>query len=171
MSTPLWRRTIQVAVIGLLALGALSITRADDDDDEHEAPRATRTTAAPMLPLYRQECAACHLAYPAGMLPAASWQRLMANLPKHFGTDASLEPDQVQAISRWLTANAATRAKRAEPPPQDRITRAAWFVHEHDEIAAATWKRASIKSPANCIACHTRADQGDFNERFIRIPR
>lgn len=171
MSTSLWRRAIQVAVIGLLALGALSITRADDDDDEHGHQRVSRTTAAPMLPLYQQECAACHLAYPAGMLPAASWQRLMSNLPKHFGTDASLEPAQVQAISRWLTDHAATRAKRAAPPPEDRITRAAWFVHEHDEIAAATWKRASIKSPSNCIACHTRADQGDFNERFIRIPR
>lgn len=171
MSTSFWRRAIQVAVIGVLALGALSITRADDDDDEHGRQRVSRTTAAPMLPLYQQECAACHLAYPAGMLPAASWQLLMSHLPKHFGTDASLEPAQVQAISRWLTDHAATRAKRAAPPPEDRITRAAWFVHEHDEVPAATWKRASIKSPSNCIACHTRADQGDFNERFIRIPR
>ena len=26
------------------------------------------------------------------MLPAASWQRLMNNLPRHHGSDASLDP-------------------------------------------------------------------------------
>ena len=55
--------------------------------------------------------------------------------------------------------------------PQDRITRTAWFVRKHDEVAPATWKLPAIKSAANCGACHTTADQGDFNENKIRIPR
>ena len=54
---------------------------------------------------------------------------------------------------------------------EDRITRAAWFVRQHDEVPAETWKRASIKSAANCSACHSRADQGDFDEDNVRIPR
>ena len=29
----------------------------------------------------------------------------------------------------------------------------------------------AIRSAAGCIACHTQADQGDFNERSVRIPR
>ncbi|MBI3381371.1 MAG: diheme cytochrome c [Aquabacterium sp.] len=132
------------------------------DDDEHEG-----RARIPLLPKYQQECSACHVAYPPGMLPAASWQRLMNGLPKHFGTDASLDAATTKALSTWLTANAGSRSA----PPQDRITQSSWFLHEHDEVPTRTWQRVSIKSPANCAACHTRADQGDFNERFIRIPR
>ena len=55
--------------------------------------------AVPMRKVYQQECAACHLAYPPGLLPAASWQRLMGNLPKHFGTDASLDAATLQTLS------------------------------------------------------------------------
>lgn len=125
----------------------------------------------PSLPAYRQECAACHVAYPPGLLPAASWQRLMGNLPRHFGTDASLDAATAQEISTWLTRNAATRKRLATPPPEDRITRSDWFVRQHDEVPADAWKRASIKSASNCSACHTRADQGDFDEDHVRIPR
>jgi hypothetical protein len=163
-------RTAVLGLAALIALGGLGSALADDDGDEvHE--HQGRRTQVPLLPLYKQECAACHLAYSPSMLPAASWQRLMSNLPKHFGTDASLEPAQVQSLSHWLTTNAATGSRQAQPPPQDRITRSAWFVHEHDEVSPSTWKRASIKSASNCIACHTQADQGNFNERYIRIPK
>lgn len=123
------------------------------------------------LPLYQQECAACHVAYPPGLLPASSWQRLMNNLPRHFGTDASLDAAAVQQISAWLAANAGTSRRGGEEPPQDRITRSAWFVREHREVAAATWKLPQVKSAANCAACHTQANQGAFNERDVRIPR
>ena len=53
----------------------------------------------PLLPKYAQECSACHVAYPAGFLPAASWQRVMAGLGKHYGTDASLDEASVREIS------------------------------------------------------------------------
>lgn len=126
----------------------------------------------PSNPTYQQECGACHVAYPPGLLPAPSWQRLMGGLPRHFGTDASLDPQTLKTLSTWLSTHAAQgRRAAAPPPPEDRITRSAWFVREHDEIAPATWRRASIKSASNCAACHTRADQGDFDEHAVRIPR
>lgn len=134
------------------------------DGDKHRP-------TVPLLPKYQQECSACHLAYPPGMLPSASWQRITANLGKHYGSDASLDAASVAELNRWLVANAGTGKRGRQEPPEDRITRSAWFIHEHDEIAAATWKRASIKSAANCAACHTRAEQGDFNEHAVRIPR
>jgi hypothetical protein len=131
-----------------------------------------RVAATPLLPRYQTECSGCHLAYPPGLLPAAAWQRLMQNLPRHFGTDASLDAPTVATLQTWLVANAATgRRAGAGQPPEDRITRSAWFVREHDEVGAAVWKRPSVKSPSNCAACHTAADQGDFRERNIRIPR
>lgn len=125
----------------------------------------------PLLPQYQQECAACHVAYPPGLLPAASWRRLMDNLPRHFGTDASLEAPPAAQISGWLAANAGTSRRGREEPPQDRITRSARFEHEHGRIAAATWKSPQVKSAANCAACHTTANQGVFNEHDVRIPR
>lgn len=124
-----------------------------------------------LLPAYQQECAACHLAYPPGMLPAASWQRVMGSLGQHFGTDASLDEASVRAISAWLTTQAGTSRRMSEPPPQDRITRSAWFVREHDEILSAVWKRPAIGSASNCAACHGSAAQGRFNEHEVKIPR
>lgn len=133
--------------------------------------RAGGRPAVPPLPQYTQECAACHLAYPPGALPAASWQHLLQNLPRHFGSDASVEPATLRQLSAWLHANAGTWKRVAEAPPEDRITRSAWFLRKHDEVAAATWKQPAVKSPANCAACHPQADQGDFDEHRIRIPR
>ncbi|PIT75616.1 diheme cytochrome c [Limnohabitans sp. G3-2] len=122
-------------------------------------------------PIYKQECAACHTPYPPGMLPAASWQRVMKGLAHHYGSDASLEPAQVQEIATWLKAHAGTYKRVREEPPEDRITRSAWFVRKHREVEAAVWKRSSIQSAAQCSACHTQADAGRFDERQLRIPR
>jgi hypothetical protein len=166
-STPAMHRPVnhrlRAACHGLmLAVGCVSAAWADDDHHQR---------ASQLLPQYKQECAACHVAYPPGLLPAASWQRLMNNLPRHFGTDASLDPAATKALSSWLVANAGTSKRAREVPPEDRITRSAWFIRKHDELSAATWRLPAVKSAANCAACHTGADQGDFNERNVRIPR
>jgi Dihaem cytochrome c len=151
-----------------LALAALQAAAPAQADDSGNARRVQ------LSPKYQQECAACHLAYPPGMLPAPSWQRLMNTLPQHFGTDASLDAASVRQIGDWLQAHAASgrwAQRDGASPPEDRITRSAWFLREHREIGAAIWARPSVKSPSNCAACHTRADQGDFDEHDIRIPR
>lgn len=126
-----------------------------------------------LTPKYKQECAACHTPYPPGMLPAASWQRVMGSLSKHFGTDASLDQASAREIGSWLQANAGTYKRVSEQPPQDRITNSAWFLRKHNEreISPAVWKRPSVGSASNCTACHTNAAQGSFNERDIRIPK
>ena len=127
----------------------------------------------PMLPKYVQECSACHVAYPAGLLPAASWNRVMSSLNKHYGTDASLDAASAREIGAYLVANAGTYKRVSEEPPQDRISKSAWFLRKHrdGEVPANVWKRASVGSPANCSACHLHADKGDFNEHDVRIPK
>lgn len=159
------RNSLPRMALGLLAvLGLAHAAMADDDGGD-------RGRRVPLLPKYKQECAACHTAYPPGMLPAASWNRVMGHLSKHYGTDASLDPATVKELSTWLGANAGTYKRVREEPPQDRITRSAWFIRKHDEVSAATWKLPAVKSAANCAACHTQADKGDFNEHNVRIPR
>ena len=120
---------------------------------------------------YRSECASCHLAYPPALLPLASWRRILGSLDNHYGVDASLEPAEVLEISKWLEPLAGTYKKVREEPQDDRITKAAWFVREHRKIEAEVWLRPSIKSAANCAACHTTAEQGNYNDDFVRIPK
>lgn len=160
---PSFRPSLRLSLLALLAAGTL--TRAAVADDDRHTPRV------PLLPRYQQECSACHLAYPPGMLPAASWQRLMHRLPNHFGTDASLDAATAKELAAWLAAHAGTRKGAREEPAADRITRSTWFTRKHREVAAAVWKLPAVKSPANCAACHVHSDQGDFDEHNVRLPR
>jgi mono/diheme cytochrome c family protein len=129
------RKRLQSLLI-LIGLCGFQTAMADDKVNQ---------ISIPALPQYQQECAACHIAYPAGMLPKVSWRRLMNNLPNHFGTDASMDAASVQQISQWL--------------------------ERYGEVSAQTWKLAAVKSPSNCMACHQQANLGDFNEHRVRIPR
>lgn len=149
-----------LAIATACTVAALGTARADGGA---LAPRHTP-------PAYIQECAACHTAYPPGLLPARSWQRLMTGLDRHYGTDASLDPATVKQLSDWLQANAGTYKRVNEEPPQDRITRSAWFERKHRKVDAAVWAQASVKSAANCSACHGGADRGEFDDDALRFP-
>lgn len=172
------KSTLAIMLVVLL-LSGFGAMQAFADDDEHEGREhgegregmtgglLTATNA-----MFQAECSACHMAYPPGMLPAASWREMMGTLDKHFDTDASLDEATVAEILPFLEQNAAPERKAdSGEKPVLRITETGWFKHEHDEISAATWKRASIKSASNCMACHTSADKGNFDEDSVRIPR
>jgi hypothetical protein len=146
------------------------VSRADDDDDEEEgegrAGVALQTT--PQWKPYAAECGTCHLAYPPSMLPARSWTALLGGLDKHFGQNAEVDAATRKTLETFLTTNAG---RDVSGPTPMRITTLGWFVREHREVPAATFKRKAISSPANCAACHTGADQGAFSEHQVKIPR
>ena len=119
---------------------------------------------------YEAECGSCHMAYPPALLSQQSWKNVMSSLSKHFGTDASVDAKTQAEITNWLIKNAATRQKYSETAPGNRITKTSWFIRKHDEIKPDVWKRAGIKSPANCAACHIDAANGIFSEKNIQIP-
>ena len=119
---------------------------------------------------YEAECASCHMAYPPALLSQQSWKNVMSGLSKHFGTDASVDPKTQTELTNWLVKNATTRQKYSETAPENRITKTSWFIRKHDEVRPEVWKRASIKSPANCGACHIDAANGIFSEKNIKIP-
>lgn len=129
-----------------------------------------KSSRVPLLPAYVQECGSCHVAFAPSLLPAASWQHLMAGLKTHYGSDASLDAGTAQALSTWLVSHAGSGKRAAEPPPEDRITRGAWFVREHREVRNS-FGAAPVKSAANCAACHTKAADGSYREREIQLPR
>ena len=142
--------------------------------DEHKYQGEDR--GKPVMPVqanatWQKECGGCHMAFPPGLLPAESWRKTMTGLNQHFGTDASLTPAETTEITAFLVKHASNRWRASSSPL--RITESAWFKSKHDsrEIPAAVWKRASVKSPSNCLACHSGADQGDFEEDRVRIPK
>jgi hypothetical protein len=144
--------------------------------DDHSSKYGGENRGKPVQPSrlnaqWQAECGSCHIAYSPGLLPAESWRKVMSGLDKHFGSDASLTQQESGAITDFLVNNASNRWRAPTAPI--RITETAWFQSKHDrhEIRPEVWKRASVKSPANCAACHPGAAKGDFEEDRIRIPR
>lgn len=132
-------------------------------------------------PMFRKECAACHMAFPPNTLPAESWKGLMANLMDHFGEDATIDDAAKQEIEDFLVRNAAEtsheeasikfiRSIGKENPPA-RITDIPYWKEKHKPIHEAIYQRSSIKSRINCVACHRLADSGSFEDNDIRIPK
>ncbi len=148
----------------MLAGGLMSGAHADDDDDDEHMPAVKNA-------LWQSECGSCHVAYPPRLLPAESWRAVMAGLDKHFGSDASLDAKSAQEIGAFLEKNAGSSRRVAPGKPLLRITETRWFVREHDEVPDRVWKNPKVKSPANCAACHTQAESGNFSEHGIRIPK
>jgi hypothetical protein len=132
----------------------------------------------PLNANYKDECGACHVAFPPQLLSRGAWQELMAGLARHFGSDASLDAKKAAEIAGYLAANAGRDDKFAPATKlaADRlyVSRTRWFAREHrdghDGLAAAVWSLPAVKSPANCGACHRGAENGDYSERSIRIP-
>jgi len=120
---------------------------------------------------WKAECGECHVAYPARLLSRRSWQAIMGGLQEHFGTDASLDPATAAEITAFLENNAGRERTSRDKAPPLRITDTPWFKHEHDELPASIWKHPQVKTAANCGACHTGADQGNFSEHSLRVPK
>lgn len=203
------RWALGVAMLGgALSLGGFGLIEAstsqawaqsgygDDDDDEQEygeremrkasevsgRPVASLVAANTAAPLYAEECGACHLAYPAPLLPARSWQQLMAGLDDHFGENAELPMETAQQISAWLVSNAAdvnpgrrsTQFLRgiASSDTPLRITDTPFFKRKHDEVPASrVTGNPQVGSFSQCQACHGQAAQrGVFDEDTVDIP-
>ena len=125
-------------------------------------------------PLVREECGSCHLAFAPSMLPAASWRKMMGELDRHFGEDATVDPEIARKITAWLVANAGDsggsrygakllRGVDAGAAPQ-RITGLPKWVREHREVPDWEWRHKEVRSKANCVACHADAERGYYED-------
>ncbi len=129
---------------------------------------------------YLGECGSCHFAYQPGLLPAASWKKIMSSLDDHFGENAEFPEDDANRIKSYLLEGAADysvsrisakfmRSLRGEAPL--RISEIPYFVKEHDELPRKMVRdNSEVKSFSRCDACHTDAGKGFFDEHAVKIP-
>ena len=168
-----------MGLVAVLTLGwNMKVSMADEDNYWER----TRDVAAVENPIYKEECGSCHMAYPPGLLPGRSWEKMMTTLDDHFGENAELDSATAAELTRFLVdncADAVPNSRRSRKISRDlpnesaplRITELAYFSHEHREIPdrlIAT--NPEVGSLSNCNACHQKAELGSFREREIHIP-
>jgi cytochrome b len=144
-------------------------------------PVAFTGRALPDDPAWREECGACHLAFHPNLLPARSWQRIMAEQDRHFGTDLALDPATAPPLLAFLVRNAADsspteaafKINRSVPAGSTplRITETPYWVTKHAGIGEAVWQGATVKGKADCAACHVDANAGTYEDSAMRLPR
>ncbi len=160
------------------------------DDDEHEDVEhegkvervfnAKKAAPFKVNNLWKSECQSCHMLYPPSLMKAESWTKLMGGLKNHFGENAELDPNDLKEIQQFLVENSAdqTNYKRGLKMMQTKnnnvpisISETDYFKRKHDEISPAVFKRKSIRTAANCLACHPGAERAYFEEDDVVIPK
>ena len=129
---------------------------------------------------YQEECGSCHVAYPSGLLPSASWKAIMSGLDDHFGDNAEVTSDVKAHIAALLNKNASDRGDRmknvrllrdAKSGAPLRITELPYFKEEHHEIPRRMVEdNPEVQLFSRCDACHQDATKGQFDEDTVAIP-
>jgi hypothetical protein len=172
------------AVIFTVGFVTLPVVLGDDDfrwGEIKEYKHRSNNVTAVINPVYKEECGSCHLAYPPGLLPARSWDKIMLELENHFGDNAELDAETHQSITRLLLSNSADKSdyRRSKKFSRSisfndapvRISETPYFKHEHDEIPVRfVTDNPKVSSFSQCDACHAKAERGSFNEHDVRIP-
>jgi hypothetical protein len=127
--------------------------------------------------IYVEECGACHLAYPPGLLPVDSGRKIMGGLADHFGESAELDEETADYITNYLEQEALRPGKPttmsemlrnlpADPPL--RITEFPAFLGAHEIIAEQLQMDEfpeGFLSP--CADCHRQAADALFDKELL----
>jgi cytochrome b len=174
-SWPIWTFFLLGCIVGVILLVA------NQQTNQISLKKQSPIKISKAEKLWKDECGSCHQTYHPSLLPVRSWKKVMKQLDSHFGDDASLEEKDTQIITSFLikhsaefsTMEAAYKINRSIPKNVTpiAITTTAYWVKKHDEIERETYKRSSIKSKANCLACHSDAISGEYEDDLISTPK
>lgn len=130
--------------------------------------------------IYEKECGSCHFGYPAGLLPSSSWNKIMSNLDKHFGDDATVDEETFQTLVSYLNENSAEKSmqyKRSRKIVEnlngtipDSISKMPYMKKKHEDIKEYLITQKEVKGMFNCTACHQNAKKGIFSDDDVNIP-
>jgi hypothetical protein len=131
-------------------------------------------------PTYEAKCGECHFPYQPELLPSASWMRILDRLNDHFGEEVKVGPASLIIISYYLKSNGAEYSQAelslkimlslGSHVPM-RITDTPYIRAKHHELNPGFLKRESIGSLSNCIACHTSAEKGIYEDDYFKMPQ
>jgi Dihaem cytochrome c len=193
----IWAAAVLLLTLSLGVAGFIFLERHDHEEKNHgrrlifaqdkghkqnQAPEHNRSEDRPRVvnETYKENCGGCHFAYPPDLLPASSWKDIVTRSGNHFGESLTLDDASRQEIGKYLKENAADRSRSKKAGKilrslggrsPSRITEIPYIVKEHREIVPEVFKRKSIGSLSNCIACHKAADQGQFDDDQVTIPQ
>ena len=182
MNSPMLKKSI-MAVFGIACVAMLLSASAFGHDKHGKRKRkgSHHAESACAVPAgYKDRCGGCHMAYPACLLPQASWQNLLDNAENHFGAELTLDSAEKAQVSDYLLANAADRSggklgrkimRHLDGQTPDRISTLPYIQRKHRKIDPAVFSRPAVGGLQNCAACHADAERGDFDDDRARIPR
>lgn len=177
-----WLRTIFLLISCIIMLGTYSFadekhTKERRDKNHHNQEsdeNGDKRLPSPQDQTYLNFCGSCHFAYQPGLLPSTSWEKIMSE--GHFGDldeqtrkqimdylETNSAESNTSKISRKILASVGTN----EPT---KITDIPYIRKKHHEISPDVFKRKTIGSRSNCIACHTKAKEGNYEDDFVKIP-
>lgn len=127
---------------------------------------------------YIEECGSCHMAYPPGLMPPQSWQKVMSGLEDHFGENAELDTPTEKMLTQFLLKSSAPREgvyrrmfRNLNQAAPLRITQMPYFRRIHNEIPARLIQgNEKVRSLSQCDSCHRDAKRGRFDEGRVAIP-
>jgi nitrate/TMAO reductase-like tetraheme cytochrome c subunit len=130
---------------------------------------------------WREECGSCHGVFYPALLPARSWEKIMAEQAQHFGSDLGLDEATTKSVLAFMVANSAEKhqieagykieSSLAQGAAPLRITETPYWIKKHREIAASDWANPLVKSKSNCSACHVDAEVGTYEDAAMRMPK
>ncbi|MGK7882573.1 MAG: cytochrome [Crocosphaera sp.] len=110
--------------------------------------------------LYVSTCGTCHIPVPAEVLPTETWQELLENPQKHYGTSV---PNMIRLtqvlIWDYLKTNSRPILQRDAPVP---------YYIEQSQYFTILHPRVEFTEPItteSCVLCHTGIK--DFNYRTL----
>ena len=165
---------IAVAAAGLvLAACAAAAARGSGHGGGNAKSRGGAACVQAASAPYKENCGACHMAYPAALLPEASWRNILGGLDDHFGAGVSLEADGRAQVEAYLFPNAADRggtrlgarimACLGSQAP-DRISTLPFLQRVHRKAGAAVSSGQDGGGFKDCTGCHADAEQGGFGK-------
>lgn len=153
--------------VGIALLAAIAVFMLGDNPLTKS--HAQRIDYAGMNKDFANECGSCHAIYPPFLLPKHSWALMMDDLENHFGDDASIDSELNAEILAFLekysaesfdTKVARNIIERQTDSANIAITKNPYWIERHAHIAEDVFAQPSVKTKANCFACHKDLEHG-----------
>jgi hypothetical protein len=175
---------IFVVLLAFLPLSHLSSVQAEEGWFSRAFSLERNKEVNPVsLKAYADECSSCHYAYPPGLLPEASWRKLLAPeaLARHFGENIEMKESLRAELLSYAIQNSADKAsaKRSQKimasltsgSAPERITEIAYIRRKHQEIPEKMIKgNPKVLALSQCDTCHTQAKTGNLDDDTVLIP-